>query len=147
MKPEPGKPGRPEAKVDLVQLTKLAMLACTIEEAAGFLNISKRTLLRHLEEPDCKAAWERGLQKGNVSLRRLQWKHANSAGSSAVQMTIHLSKHRLGETDKSLVEVSGKDGGPIPILDAARLAALSDTELTLLERVFDRLADQHPAGD
>lgn len=147
MKSAREKAGRPEAKIDLRQLEKLAMLACTVEEAASFLGVSKRTLLRHLEEPDCEAVWERGLRKGNVSLRRLQWKHASGTGSAAVQMAIHLSKHRLGETDKSLIEVSGRDGGPIAIMDAAKLAALTDEELALLERTFTKLSAVVSRGD
>lgn len=141
------KRGRPEARIDTRQLEKLAMLACTVEEAAAFLGVSKRTLLRRLEEPDCKGAWEVGRNKGNVSLRRLQLKHAQGTGSAAVAMTIHLSKHRLGENDKSLLELSGKGGGPIPIMDAAKLASLTDTELSLLERLFDKLSDLDPKGD
>jgi hypothetical protein len=35
-------------------------------------------------------------------LRQLQWKHAKRTDSSGVAMTIHMSKHRLGEHDKSL---------------------------------------------
>jgi hypothetical protein len=35
--------------------------------------------------------WEAGRQKGKLSLRRLQWLHANGTGSSAVHMAIHLS--------------------------------------------------------
>lgn len=114
---EPKSNGRPRSDVDIVQLEKLAGLACTIEEAAAFLGVSKNTLLRRLKERKYRRAWEDGLSKGNVSLRRLQWAKANSDSSSSVAMIIHLSKHRLGQTDKSLVEMTGRGGGPIQMID------------------------------
>ena len=122
MKSERKKPGRREAAIDLAQLEKLAALACTVEEAATVLDVSKRTLLRRLREPKYKRVWEGGRNKGNISLRRLQWTKAQSNAPSSVAMVIHLSKHRLGETDKSLVEMTGKDGGPIQTADWSQLS-------------------------
>ena len=40
--------------------------------------------------------------KRTGALRQLQWKHAKRPDSSGVAMTIHMSKHRLGEHDKAL---------------------------------------------
>ena len=122
MKSDRKKPGRREAVIDVVQLEKLAALACTIEQAASVLDVSKRTLLRRLREPKYKRIWEDGLNKGNVSLRRLQWTKALANTPASVAMVIHLSKHRLGETDKSLVEMTGKDGGPIQTVDWSQLS-------------------------
>lgn len=116
-KAEPKANGRPRAGIDVDQLEKLGGLACTIEEAASFLGVSKNTLLRRLKEPKYRMAWEDGLNKGNVSLRRLQWAKANSDSASSVAMIIHLSKHRLGQTDKSLVEMTGHGGGPIQMIN------------------------------
>jgi len=116
------KPGRPKATIDVAQLGKLAGLACTIEEAASFLGISKRTLLRRLQERKYQRAWEDGLNKGNISLRRLQWAKANGDSASAVAMIIHLSKHRLGQTDKSAIEMTGASGGPIQMLDWSNMS-------------------------
>ncbi|NPU23954.1 hypothetical protein [Bradyrhizobium denitrificans] len=116
--PEPKRPvGRPPFKIDLDQLAKLASIGCTKEEAAFVLGCGKRTLLDHMRaENEVTEAWERGVNLGKVSLRRLQWRHANGSGSSAVNMTIHLSKHRLGETDKAAIEMSGPNGNPIPVV-------------------------------
>lgn len=111
--------GKPKSEIDIAQLEKLAALHCTIEEAAAFFKCAKRTLLRYLEKEDYRAAWERGQATGKLSLRRLQWRHANGAGAPAVSMTIHLSKHWLGETEKSLLELSGKDGKPIDVTTSA----------------------------
>ncbi len=108
--------GKLPANIDLMQLRKLAQLHCTIDEAASYFNCCKRTLLRWLEKPAYASAWEDGKAAGRLSLRRLQWQHANGAGSAAVQMTIHLSKHWLGETEKVLNEHSGPDGSPLQII-------------------------------
>jgi hypothetical protein len=43
-------------------------------------------------------AWEKGQAVGAVALRQLQWQQ----NASGVAMTIHMSKHRLGEHDKAL---------------------------------------------
>jgi hypothetical protein len=37
-------------------------------------------------------------------------------GLPAVQMTIHLAKHWLGESEKAMVEPSGPEGNPIRIV-------------------------------
>lgn len=115
-KPEPKRPrGRPPVEIDMMQLVALARIGCTIEEAASVLGCGKRTLIDRLKLEDFKQAWEDGQMQGKVSLRRLQWRHANGTGSSAVNMTIHLSKHRLGETDKAAFELSGPGGAPIQV--------------------------------
>ena len=92
--------GKPHP-IDISDLNKLAQLHCTIEEAAAFFGCTKLTIKRRLRKPEYREAWDRGREYGKHSLRRLQWKHANGSGSSAVQMAIHLSKHWLGETDKT----------------------------------------------
>jgi hypothetical protein len=104
--------GKPPAKIDIEQLEKVAQLMCTIEEAAAFFGCCKRTLLRYLDKPEYREAWERGANRGKMSLRRLQWKHANGTGSSAVQMTIHLSKHWLGESERTLASLHHTGTGP-----------------------------------
>jgi hypothetical protein len=63
---------------------------------------SDRTFTRRLQEPESYQAWEKGQAVGAVALRQLQWKHAKRTDASGVAMTIHMSKHRLGEHDKFL---------------------------------------------
>lgn len=109
--------GRPKVAIDIEQLTALARIGASQEEAASVLKCGVRTLKERLAgEPALKAAWDDGVLQGKLSLRRLQWRHANGTGSSAVNMTIHLSKHRLGETDKAAIELSGKDGNPLQVV-------------------------------
>lgn len=126
--------GKPKAKINIDELERLARLHCTIEEAAAFFKCAKRTLLRYLDpknkDASYREAWERGQHAGKLSLRRLQWRHASGNGSSAVQMTIHLSKHLLGQTEKSLVQVEGTEGLPVKTATAKRdLAELSSDEI------------------
>jgi hypothetical protein len=110
-----GKRGRPKTEIDPVQLERLAQIHCTIDEAAAVLGCSKSTIIRYLKEPGNQERWDAGREKGRASLRRLQWQHANGTGASAVTMTVHLSKHWLGETEKVLQEVTGKDGTPFSL--------------------------------
>ncbi len=135
------KRGRPKSAVDIEQLEKLAGLACTLDEAAAFMGISKRTLLRRLEEPRFKQAWEDGLLKGNVSLRRRQWAIAQSDAPSAVTMLLHLSRFRLGQHDKSLVEITGKNAGPLQVFDLANVTleelVAKAGALGLPKKIFD----------
>lgn len=141
MKANKKKRGRPESSVDADTLERLAGLDCTVEEAAAVLRVSKRTLLRRLEIPKYRRAWDEGRLKANVSLRRRQWAVANSDTPQATAMLLHLCKTRLGQTEKALVEMTGRGGGPIQHLD---LAGLSDeqiiakaAELGLPGRIFN----------
>src|SRR5580704_5372562 len=102
--------GRKPAQIDVEALEKLARLHCTIAEAAAFFGCSKRTLFNHLKKPACREAWEKGRVEGKLSLRRLRWLHANGTGSSAVAMTMHLSKLWLDDTEKS-IEAEKQDAG------------------------------------
>ena len=106
-------PGRPKVEIDVLQLEKLGALHATTEEVAAFFGCEKRTIISRLKEPALKLAFENGKQNGKLNLRRLQLRLAQGTGSGAVNMTIHLSKHLLGQTDKSLLELTGKDGKPI----------------------------------
>src|SRR5262245_50713617 len=110
-KPRNGRPvGRPRKKTDERQVYELAKLGCTQCEAASVLGIDHRTFKRRLQEPVFYQAWEKGQAVGAVGLRQLQWKHAKRSDSSGVAMTIHMSKHLLGQNDKALhVNLSVED--------------------------------------
>lgn len=113
------KKGRPPVEIDAAKLEALAKLQCTHEEIAAVFECSKRTIIRKLKkDPELKAAYERGKQLGKVSLRRLQFRHANMANSAGVTMTIHLSKHHLGETDKAALELTGRVDSNVQVTTA-----------------------------
>lgn len=84
--------GRPKIEIDYVAVEKLANIQCTQEEIASFLGISSRTLLR---DEKFKELFAKGRENGKMSLRRIQWKHAEKS----VPMAIWLGKQYLGQKD------------------------------------------------
>lgn len=92
--------GRPKKEIDYVTVEKLANIQCTQEEIASFLGISSRTLLR---DEKFKELFNRGRENGKMSLRRIQWKHAEKSAS----MAIFLGKQYLGQKDN--VEVTNNE--------------------------------------
>lgn len=130
--------GRPQVKIDHENLLALAQLQCTEEEAASFFNCSKRTIIRKLKDPKLRAIWERGLALGRVSLRRLQFRHAKMPNSAGVQMTIHLSKHHLGQTERAALELSGRVDSAVEV-STARERVLRKID-NLRERIAGRVA-------
>jgi hypothetical protein len=129
--------GKKPIAITAGELERLARLLCTEDEAASFFDCNVRTIKRYLNRAEFREAWDKGRSYGRLSLRRLQWRHASGTGNSAVQMTIHLSKHWLGESEKVLAELSGKDGGPIRHAREVipkDLSGLSDDELSALYR-------------
>lgn len=100
----------------------LAGIGCTQTEAAAVFHMSVAQFKRYLQEPNVREAWDAGKAEGRVEIRKLQWWHAKQKGPAGAQLTIHLSKHQLGETDTSLVkhEHSGQIaivGGPQSVSD------------------------------
>ena len=85
--------GRPKKEIDYTTVEKLANIQCTQEEIASFLGISTRTLLR---DEKFKELFAKGRENGKMSLRRMQWKHAEKNTT----MAIWLGKQYLGQTDK-----------------------------------------------
>jgi len=101
--------GRPPKIVSddrtLQQITGLAQIQCTQEEAAAVLGVHRDTFGDFLRR-DKKAAdaWEMGQLRGKASLRRTQFKLAETNAG----MAIFLGKNLLGQRDQAAVEHSGK---------------------------------------
>ena len=89
---EKNKGGRPKKEIDYVAVEKLASMQCTQEEIANFLDISVRTLQRDAEF--CRV-FKKGLENGRISLRRTQFRLAETNTS----MAIFLGKQYLGQKD------------------------------------------------
>ena len=85
--------GRPKKEIDYTTVEKLANIQCTQDEIASFLGISTRTLQR---DEQFMELFNRGRENGKMSLRRIQWKHAEKS----VPMAIWLGKQYLGQRDK-----------------------------------------------
>ena len=85
--------GRPKKEINYTTVEKLANIQCTQDEIASFLGISTRTLQR---DEQFMELFNRGRENGKMSLRRIQWKHAEKS----VPMAIWLGKQYLGQRDK-----------------------------------------------
>ncbi|MCL4408214.1 MAG: hypothetical protein M1542_07625 [Thermotogae bacterium] len=94
--------GRPKKAIDYETVEKLALIHCTEEEIGEFLDISVRTLQRNKEF--CRV-YKKGLKKGKMSLRRMQFKAAEDGN---VAMMIWLGKQYLGQTDKQELRHEGE---------------------------------------
>src|SRR5579864_4716099 len=103
---------RPEAKIDLAELEKLAGMQCTNEEIAAFFGVSTRTIVRRCRVQSFRDSIEQGRAKGRVSVRRSLFKLSNAGNVAAA---IFLSKNLLGYTDVVNTEHTGVAGGPIQI--------------------------------
>lgn len=145
-KPQPKPTGRPRLKIDKANLLRLSKLMCTEAELAAFFDVNLRTMKRRLAEPELREIWETGKELGRLSIRRQQFQHMTLKNSAGVQMTIHLSKHHLGETEKAALELTGKNGGPISTVD---LTKATDEQIAALEAIFGPLAESggHDAGN
>lgn len=106
-KAEPAKvkTGRPlgstKLKLDdklLEQIQGLARIQCTMKEAGAVLGVNEVTFSSFLKlHEKAMEAWENGKETGKASLRRLQFKSAESNPT----MQIWLGKQVLGQADKS----------------------------------------------
>lgn len=118
-------PGRPRIEItdEMRAIAKRASsLHCTDEEIAALIGISRDTLVRRKkEDPSFAELLENGKQQGKASLRRLQWKSAES-GNVAAQ--IWLGKNILGQRDYRREEVS-HTWDDLPERDQLKLARLA----------------------
>lgn len=86
--------------IDISTLYRLARMGTTQSEAAAFFCMTLSCFEQRLHaDPELREVWDRGVAEAKLSLRRLQLKHAERPGMAGVTMTIHLSKHWLGEHD------------------------------------------------
>jgi len=100
--------GRPKIQLDYPLIEKLATIQCTQEEIATITGVDVRTLQRDAEF--CRIH-KKGIEQGKSSLRRLQWKAAETGNTS---MLIWLGKQYLQqrepkqeidlETNKDVIE-------------------------------------------
>jgi hypothetical protein len=79
------------------QIESLARIQCTMKEAGAVLGVNEVTFSRFLQaHQKAMEAWNNGKETGKASLRRNQFKMAESNAT----MAIWLGKQCLGQTDK-----------------------------------------------
>lgn len=102
-------PGAPMIQIDYAAVERAASIGCTKDEISAVLGISRAALYNHMNrDPEVKAAIDRGSDKGKATLRRMQWRGAESGNPT---MLIWLGKQLLDQRDKS--ELTGADGNAI----------------------------------
>ena len=98
--------GRPKIQVDWKEFEKLCSLQCTLIEIADWFGCSVDTMERRIRthyKSTFAEVFKQKRSKGLVSLRRYQWKLAQSKHG----MAIFLGKNYLGQSDKREYEHSG----------------------------------------
>ena len=120
---------RKAVPVDLEELEKLAAMHCTEAEVAAWFSkpgatLTQQAVSKKLKREPFKTVWATGWAKGNISLRRIQKQRADAGDRT---MLVWLGKQWLGQQDKTGIEHSGKDGGPIK--HEYEFASLTDEEL------------------
>ena len=89
--------GRPKKyDIDPEKVEQLAGFGCTNKEISSFFGCSADLIEKTYSEFLIK-----GRQKGNIRLRQLQWRAAESGNTT---MLIWLGKQMLGQTDKQEIE-------------------------------------------
>lgn len=130
------KGGRPRKLNDdpdtLQKIEGLAHIQCTIAEAASVFRVEASTMEKFFRRnKKADEAWRRGALNGKTSLRRKQFKLAETN----VTMAIFLGKQYLGQRDVQISEYTGKDGGPLSINIAEGLDAFSSRIVGIAARI------------
>ena len=97
----PKGPSKPMTDELFTKLVALIRIQCTRDEILAIIDMSDQTLTARLKERDIKdfsALKEQYGSEGKASLRRLQWKTAESGNP---QMQIWLGKQMLDQKDKA----------------------------------------------
>jgi len=127
--------GRPRLTFDLKLVEDLGKIQSTQAELAAVLGCSLDTVKDRLKnDPEFSAAYEKGLENGKSSLRRIQWKSA-LAGNTTMQ--IWLGKQYLGQRDMRSTELTGAEGKPL--IPAHIVTGMDEGTRTLLRDLRGRL--------
>jgi hypothetical protein len=127
--------GRPRLEFDLRLVEDLGKIQSTHSELAAVLSVSIETVKRRLkEDPEFCAAYEKGLEHGKSSLRRIQWKAALGGNTT---MQIWLGKQYLSQRDMHSAELTGAKGEPL--IPAHIVTGMDESTRSLLRELRGRL--------
>lgn len=99
------KTGRPKKQISKESFEKLCELQCTIQEICAFFDISDKTLETWCKEQygvTFSVVFSQKREKGKISLRRIQWQHAEKNPS----MAMFLGKNYLNQRDSTTVGIT-----------------------------------------
>ena len=99
-KKSPRKVGRPKFKINIELARSLANIQCTLTEVAGVMGCCITTLSNSAEFME---AYNKGIETGKASLRRLQYRLAEKSAG----MAIWLGKQYLNQVEK--VEITNNE--------------------------------------
>ena len=127
--------GRPRLEFDLRLVEDLGKIQSTHSELAAVLGCHLDTVKDRLKnDPEFSAAYEKGLENGKSSLRRIQWKAALGGNTT---MQIWLGKQYLSQRDMHSAELTGAKGEPL--IPAQMVTGLDESTRTLLRELRGRL--------
>ena len=135
--PYPNKPGtkrrgRKAKPIDWAYVEEMIKVGATMEEIGAVVGLDQVALTLRPEFLNC---YKKAYSEGNISLRRMQMMQALHGHPT---MLIWLGKNRLGQADKQIHEVSGRDGEPIQI-QAQDLSRLTPQELEQLVEILRKI--------
>lgn len=102
------KGGRPRKEIDQIQFEKLCELQCTRDEICSWFDVTDKTLntwCKRTYGDGFSATYEQKRGRGKISLRRKQWKLADTNAS----MAIFLGKNYLGQSDNPEQNIDVED--------------------------------------
>ena len=109
----PKGPSKPMSEKEFKQLIELIKIQCTRDEVCEVLGMSDTTLTRRIAErkiegvTNFEALYKKHQGEGKASLRREQWKAAQSGNPT---MLVWLGKQVLGQKDRQEVDNTSSDG-------------------------------------
>jgi hypothetical protein len=109
----PKGPSKPMTDKAFRQLVELIKIQCTRDEICEVLGMSDTTLTRRIAErkiegvTNFEALYKKHQGEGKASLRREQWKAAQSGNPT---MLVWLGKQVLGQKDRQEVDNTSSDG-------------------------------------
>jgi hypothetical protein len=127
-----GKRGKPPVEIDPAKFGELLEFGLTLENVATLCGVHRDTLYAALErDEELRAARDRALATRNQNLLACMWQGAREGNAA---LCIFLSKQWLGFTDRKAIEVSGPEGGPLPISGDLGVAKLEERLAALIAR-------------
>ena len=111
--------GRPQFNLsddEFEQLITMVRIQCTQEEICRIHSVTDKTLneaLKRRGEPGFSEFYKKHQDEGRASLRRAQWKAAQSGNPT---MLVWLGKQMLGQRDKQDFDLTTSDGSMRPTI-------------------------------
>jgi hypothetical protein len=132
--------GRPRLTFDLRLVEDLGKIQSTHAELAAVLGCGLSTIKDRLtNDAEFVAAYERGLEAGKSSLRRIQWKSALGGNTT---MQIWLGKQYLGQRDMHSTGLTGAQGKAL--IPAHIVTGMDDATRALLRELRGKLPRPQP---